>query len=653
MRDLTTLRAEWQGAERHREEKVAALMATLHAAGKASLAVSELRTAWVRPQLHVSADPLAPEAPRSLLDAPTTATRSEMDRCTKVLAGTALAAEMLATAPSIETWDRAHDLIRFVSWTAFVHALADHRSLPAAQAWVPLLATPPEEETYLDGALAPEREAIRQASLAWRAAPRLLGQGRDRGHAPLGSSYVTRLAVLAYLDPAAWFDALRAAPSRTEVEFAITSASQHPDRLLDLLGAAPPALDVAGNETGHVAAIVLARRAWRYAEEVDGLLESRTRIAWADEKRSLADGDVRAFREQELAPWFDRVWGVMAARPDGAALALALVVENVAQRTYAREGRPPSEVARRADDDLENRTAAIWRPRIANLAPLLDGADLGRSLGPLSRWLAFSRIAIDDAGDQAEGARLAWARLVGALTDRGAGRDLAPGIEYVAPDTWLCAGLVLAMQQDPSAAFAALFADLWTEREQAFMGVRRATRGSDLPADASSSRFALAVAAHALTLLPQTFSCDAARVLWLPLLDGLREMWLRYEDHRGENRRVAQWVFTCGGAAHRYAVTRDPRDPGLRAELEDALGYVEMDSRLALRIASSWLANGWPAADVLDFFGRARIDLRAVCGALAAEPDEWRGDHREDLNLVRQAIDSIRDDGRPSHMEPE
>ena len=195
------------------------------------------------------------------------------------------------------------------------------------------------------------------------------------------------------------------------------------------------------------------------------------------------------------------------------------------------------------------------------------------------------------------------------------------------------------MQPDAPEAFAALFASLWAEREQAYMGVRRPSHGSDVPVHPVSSRFALGVAARAVTLMPEIVSCAAARALWAPVFDALREVWLRYSDHMGNDGRwLVNWAFTCAGVAHRDATTRDPQDPALRVELEDALGYVEMDRRLVIRVASSWLANGWAATEVVDFLRHARIDLHAVCVSLAAEPDEWRGGHAEDLTLVQNAI---------------
>ncbi len=402
-----------------------------------------------------------------------------------------------------------------------------------------------------------------------------------------------------------------------------------------------------GNETGHVAAIVLARRAWRYAQEVNDALESYARMARDAERRAVAADEVRAFREREIATWFDQVWAVMSSRPDGDVLALALAVENVAQRAFVSDGRSPSEVARLAADELENRTAAVWRPRITALPPLIDKGDLGRSLGTLPRWLAFARIAIDDAGDTVEGAAIAWARLAEVVTEKLGDSDvILGGVQHVSQYTWVTAGCVLAMQPDPAASFTALFAKLWLEREQAYMGVRRPVHGSDLPINAATSRFVLGIAARALTVLPEMTSFGAGRALWAPLFDGLREMWLRGADNVGRDRWVIHWVFACGGAAHRVAVTGDPQATGLRAELEDALAFVEPDPSLVILVASSWLANGWPVAEALDLFGRAHINLRAVCASLAAEPDEWRGDHREDLNGVRNAIEL--DDSRNS-----
>jgi hypothetical protein len=41
---------------------------------------------------------------------------------------------------------------------------------------------------------------------------------------------------------------------------------------------------------------------------------------------------------------------------------------------------------------------------------------------------------------------------------------------------------------------------------------------------------------------------------------------------------------------------------------------------------------------VIRFFLAAGVDLRALCDALDAEPQDWRDSYRSDLEIVRHAI---------------
>lgn len=639
MLDLHVLRS--QNDTQRDDAETWELLRWINAQEHAVPVLVHLRKSWIRPHLRGcgASEPLPPDLSDFFVTDAGFTPPHQMStaRRTDILAGRALADELLDCEPSAELWERAQSLVRLASWDGFISGFDRRVGTREGALWASLLAEPPDLAIYFETALDAERESMRHASAKWAEAPRLLGRPPSRGHTPISSSYQRRLAVLALLDRSLWFSALRACPLRAELEFALRSISERPAELLAALREAPAALDEHGNETGDVAAIMLARRALSYAADVEDAILHRVRLALVGAEREQASEVARSFREAQFAPWLDRVWTTIASRCDGELLSLAIAVERVAGRLRDNQHHPVNECAALAEADLENRVSALWRPRLDAVTNLLETGDLGRHRGPLARWYVFARIAIDDVGDVKAGAELACSRLVELLVKFVGDSNVIGPNSSVSNYAWKIVASVMSQQSDPALVFSDLFDRLWTEREQARLGAFRGIGKTRIRMSPVASHFVLAAGACAVSTLPGTGRISDARSLWSNVFTALVESWLAYPDHSSENRATIKRVFTYGAIAHREAIERDSHCAGLMLELTHAISLAAADELLAMEIAALWIRYGWPAEDVVGLFTDAGLDLDSTSARLLAVPLEWLSE-RDEITMLRAAL---------------
>lgn len=239
--------------------------------------------------------------------------------------------------------DRVEELLRYARlevWSAFFESFAAAASENDTRwsAWLRALTSEvARAATDLHAlSLSPATHAAQMmaAARAWEKEPNPLSVWSRRygGDLPFsGRALFLYLRLLLLLDPSAWCEAIDRLPWPGLMKHAIFLHGVAGDRalLIELLRVAPPAFDAEGRwaASRSVVALLLAEQIVQHALELHKAVshEAREPPPADATDRTSPESELRALEDEELPGWMHEAFTVLLARPDGRAIALALL----------------------------------------------------------------------------------------------------------------------------------------------------------------------------------------------------------------------------------------------------------------------------------------------------------------------------------------